>query len=445
MTHIEDIDYLKKNSIKQSYNLLIDSKNRDRNIYPNPNHYAIDFTTPFRNVIGFEVIDASIPKGMYNIDTNNNTLYFYVAKDYSNITSNNYLKDKSIIDRGFYYKSEDEKLIIANLNYKSYYNDDGTFKCYPNTSNTIIDYTNDGYIKVVYNENDFLKFSLEPGEYVFYKNSYTENTDDFLQIFNNSMVIFENNNDLYFNHLKIYYSYITNKVWFESSSPVIFDMNKSSISEVLGFDTFINKNENNLYRCNDIYLNRTDDFFKCFYTSVNNNIYDVVYQQYVFSLYAPGSVYLLNNKYIILRCDEIEQHAYRSLSYSKYTTGIAKFRVNSLGYNDESVITSKLPLREFHPIGKLSRMTLRFMTYDNELYDFKGINHHLIIGLYYYEPLINLNKEFEYLLNPNYRPNFNDYNLENDENSDDEDNDEISRDNLLLYKKNESLYINNDD
>ena len=33
---IEDVNYLKANSIKQTYTFLIDSSDRDRTIYPRP-------------------------------------------------------------------------------------------------------------------------------------------------------------------------------------------------------------------------------------------------------------------------------------------------------------------------------------------------------------------------------------------------------------------------
>ena len=77
---IEDINYLKNNSIKQNYTFLIDSTDRDRDKYPNPNKYVVDFTVPFKNVIGMEIIDASIPRTMYNIDYENNELFYYIGK-----------------------------------------------------------------------------------------------------------------------------------------------------------------------------------------------------------------------------------------------------------------------------------------------------------------------------------------------------------------------------
>src|SRR6056300_292201 len=86
---IEDVNYLKANSIKQSYTFLIDSKDRDRTIYPNPNNYVVEFSTPFRNIIGMEIIDASIPRTMYNVDIENNSIYYYIGTD----DNDNLIKD----------------------------------------------------------------------------------------------------------------------------------------------------------------------------------------------------------------------------------------------------------------------------------------------------------------------------------------------------------------
>ncbi len=78
---IEDINYLKNNSIKQNYTFLIDSTDRDRDKFPNPNKYVVEFTVPFKNVIGMEIIDASIPRTMYNIDVENNSIHYYLGTD----------------------------------------------------------------------------------------------------------------------------------------------------------------------------------------------------------------------------------------------------------------------------------------------------------------------------------------------------------------------------
>jgi len=78
---IEDINYLKENSVKQTIVILIDSKNRDFELYPDPSNYVVNFNVPFKNVIGFDIIDTSIPRTMYSIDKYNNGLYYYIHTD----------------------------------------------------------------------------------------------------------------------------------------------------------------------------------------------------------------------------------------------------------------------------------------------------------------------------------------------------------------------------
>lgn len=146
-----------------------------------------------------------------------------------------------------------------------------------------------------------------------------------------------------------------------------------------------------------------------------------------------------------MRCPEIEEHLYRSLSYSKNTLGLAKFRVDSVGINSEKLTITKIPVREFHPIGKLSRMSLRFETNKGTLYDFKGINHNIIFAIFYYEPTQKNTPKMS-ILNPEYKMNYLDYlykQEEIEEESDDDngdDNEDFSRDNIDAYKTKEQLY-----
>jgi hypothetical protein len=153
-----------------------------------------------------------------------------------------------------------------------------------------------------------------------------------------------------------------------------------------------------------------------------------------------------------MRCPEIEEHLYRSLSYSKNTLGLAKFRVDSIGINSEKLTITKIPVREFHPIGKLSRMTLRFETNKGVLYDFKGLNHNIIFAIFYYEP-VQKNIPKHSILNPEYKMNYLDYLYKQEEiegdsgdSGDDDDgdgkdeNEDFSRDDIDDYKIKENLY-----
>lgn len=364
---IEDVDYLKLNSITQSYTFLVDSKNRDRAIYPEPNNYVINFTSPFKNVIGIEVVDVSIPKTMYNIDYTNNLLYFYIGQSEIPI-----IIDKNGIE--------------------------------------------------VYDESLFTKIELEGGDYT---------TQTFLIALRD--IFFKNNINL--NVFSVSNpAELTNLIYFESTEPFIFDMKRSTISEVIGFDLYTNeKNNNTKYSFKD--YNKKIGFEKIYHSfkETNNGI-----DRHL--IYSPGMIYLLNNKYIILRCYEIEEHLYRSLSYTKYNLGLGKLRINSYGYNDEKTSFLKVPLRIFHPIGKLSRITLKFETAEGELYDFKGINHNIVFAIYYYEPVNNTNMT-KYILNPEYKTNFIDYlRRQEEQEGDSDDNEDLSRDDINIYMKNELLY-----
>ena len=636
---IEDINYLKNNSIKQNYTFLIDSTDRDRDKFPNPNKYVVEFTVPFKNVIGMEIIDASIPRTMYNIDIENNLIYYYLGTNeednvikngvtekiacnlikyncsyidsytllensgyielsnniniyniYANyvntygnetliggnelgitysfkvkaeaIYNNDYSKDNTycIFSFGYYHlwnqtntnytamtvnvlkiiegelydiqfiigdgTIEGDKNIIANVdlseevhicwtilenkwniyisnnslslnivqqftvkktiknvfyikkyigrslsapitlnktgnNYKGYWNDGAKmyikdFKIYNRElktneialcrNNTIIKgltiwyklYDNDNDTKN-YGENEYInyidifnKISIDTGDYTLktFLLNYEEKED--------SEIGFKKHSEP---------AELTNLIDIYSRLPFILDMERSTIYENLGFDLYNSINPlyiNDRYQYKSIY-NTDRRMYKMFHSIINTKLTKVIdnieFDKNIIT--SPGIVYLIGNKYIVLKCPEIEEHLFGSLSYSKYSLGLAKFRVDNMGINSERLAITKLPIREFHPIGKLSRISLRFETNKGLLYDFKGVNHNIVFAIYYYEPKQNKFPEGS-ILNPEYKMNYIDYQYyeeEIDGDSDDE-NEEYSRDNIDDYKKREIDYSN---
>ena len=151
----------------------------------------------------------------------------------------------------------------------------------------------------------------------------------------------------------------------------------------------------------------------------------------------PGIFNLIGEPYIIVRCPEIEQNSFRSLSFMKHNLGLAKINLGIVGYADPRFDYSSVPARDFHPIGKFSRMTLRFETSKGRPYDFKGVNHTLTFAIRYYEPIQK--KRFENsIINPNYNGDFMQYMYhrgdDNAEEDSDDDEEDYSRDNLANYK-----------
>lgn len=128
----------------------------------------------------------------------------------------------------------------------------------------------------------------------------------------------------------------------------------------------------------------------------------------------PGIVNLLGVRYITLRCPEIEQHMGAAGKYGRFSTGIGTFKLantNELAQLRFDFVS--LIRRPFHPIGRLTRLTLRFeVDSDGTLYDFKGINHQLLITVKYYRatpPTGAAAPLLPSVLNPDYNPDFMQY------------------------------------
>jgi hypothetical protein len=635
---IEDINYLRNNSIKQNYTFLIDSVDRDRSRYPNPNKYTIDFTVPFKNVIGMEIIDSSIPRTMYNIDYENNELYYYIGKNTSDINivegikeelnstdltkdcsfnsgyavigTDNYLELTNNIhlyniyntggiggkDMGisFSFKTKvlrdnnagatgDKKYYIFNFGYYHLHlntfqrdkysgilvyikkNIDNSYDMYftigyedesPDSTYIInninlsvenhvcwtISSDNKWTINISTKTEKYEKANNRPINNVFYteknigrkfistfydatkltKITYINGWDDTIKLYikdfkiynkvlDDNEIVLCRTNTIELSNLPIWYklySYsnedsisnsgltkfinykdmfgklhikegdytlktllfyfdrydeyeigikkhsepaeMSNLIDIYCRHPFILDMQRSTIYENLGFDLLANsipEHINIRYEYKDVY-NSNSLMSKMFHSVKNLDNIKIIPSKGIFDMYKitpPGVIYLIGNKYILLRCPEIEEHIFGSLSYTKYSLGLAKFRIDNIGINTERLVITKLPIREFHPIGKLSRLSLRFETNKGTLYDFKGVNHNIIFAIYYYEPTQKKLPQNS-ILNPEYKMNYMEYKYYEEEiegdSEEDEDEEDYSRDNIDTYLIKENEYSN---
>jgi hypothetical protein len=123
----------------------------------------------------------------------------------------------------------------------------------------------------------------------------------------------------------------------------------------------------------------------------------------------PGLVNMTGERYVILRCPEVEAGMYSAGSSSgRSGTGVGLFRLSQpgiLGEQRQDYIT--VVKRPFHPLGKIDKLTLRFErgTGAGQLYDFKGVNHLLVIAI-----KLLVAKRHDRVgastLNPNYNPDY---------------------------------------
>lgn len=350
---IEDIDFLYKNSIKESSIILIDSSKRDKDAYQRPNSYKITFNDPFKYVYGIEILDSSIPRTMYIIDKFNDTLVFYTSSS----------GEISIIIDHRDYTLDD---LISEINVKL-----------AEFSNSIQEAIQAYPLTIPSGDASKIFFSNS--------NTGTEN-DDFFYI-----------------------------LAFKSNIAESIGLDENSLSDSTDYTKFISSDNqySNIVTADNIstygksnIINRT---FKSGIGKGDDGKYEIA-STYLDkqNLQMPGLVNLIGDKYIKLRSDTIEQHLHNSISNSKNAIGLGLFKLGVSGYVDNRFDFVNVKYRDFHPIGKLSSIDFRFETLYDTLYDFKGVNHNFLLNIKFYTPIQERNK-VDYVLNPNYNPDILEY------------------------------------
>lgn len=536
---IDDIDYLKKNSVKQSYIFLTDSADRDRRSYPTPSEYVVEFTRPFEKVVGLEVLDASIPRTMYNVDVINNEIRFFIHDSTVDTATFDPSRCKTAsIPPGEY---TIQTLVPAiNRILRMRVNDDENqpdvfivaetttnppdveskiqFRCpYPffldMTASTIAETLGfDTHIDPAEASVTLLSRRYDapiPDQVKLYhsvgappeialgaERTLLEGPRGVIRSANISDTAFVAQRfvapaSCYFT--QFFVALTTANVtlnggatWeIRRGTALAPNMSPSSLvaqgvvavsfvdgtlsdSTPLAQVTQLSPNQyywlllknanaapgNDLRVFYNDVLTQETTFLVSTDTGVSWASVDDLDNQIYFQmsvtitakdaynlLTAPGIYSLVGPRYIVLRCPEIEENSFRSLAYSKHHLGLAKFRLGVVGYSENRLDYSKVPTREFHPIGKLSRLTLRFELSNGQLYDFKGVNHTITFAIHYYEPTAQ-NMFQQSILNPNYDGDFLNYmyKQEQQESDSDDQEEDFSRDRLRDYSYQEVKY-----
>jgi hypothetical protein len=586
---IEDVDYLRLNSVKQSYVFMVDSKDRDKLIYRTPAEYGVEFNPPFENVIGLEVLDASVPRTMYNVDAYNNQLRFFIYT--SNYNWNGFTEGSwcnVAVETGDYTVqtlvpalnaamqmrlNQDSNQPMVNITVEPISNPPDIknklrfYAPYPfmldmttSIAETLgfdmpISPTEAAVMPLASRwYNIFLKSSIltsprkseiylrlpsktnteiiaelnltnDERTWLYFARGIYENQNIYASVdipfaigdtstYGTEVSVFEGprsvirartisassriaqrfsvSSQIYLTKIEVAFTgpresnfqtlLDTNAQWsliqtaVGATSPlggITLDSGNIAVSAVdgsysvaalttetlrlvpnMGYWMILRNNDNlplSVYYNNVVNLQGNPML-----VSANSGVSwfsldeaDIPYQMscrltgnYEYhEITAPGIYNLIGEKYVVLRCKEIEENSFRSLAYMKHTLGLAKFRLGVVGYSETRLDFNKVPLREFHPIGRLSRLSLRFEVSGGMLYDFKGVNHTITMAIHYLEPIQKL-KFQQSILNPNYTGDFIGYRFHEDDQEGDSDDQEedYSRDALGDYKKYEQRF-----
>ena len=162
-----------------------------------------------------------------------------------------------------------------------------------------------------------------------------------------------------------------------------------------------------------------------------------------FTIVSPGMLNLGVENYLILRCDEIEQHLRGSHYYNGFSPGLGVLNMTVQGFAESKNEFYAINYKEFHPIGRLSKMKFRFeRKTDRKVYNFRNVNLHFLMKIKYYRPQ-RKTVFTKSVLNPEYNPDFvgyinNTYTLEEPSSEEDElsenefPSDFINRENELM-------------
>lgn len=518
---VEDIDFLTKNSEKDSYLFFVDSTQRDKETYPTVSEYTVTFTEPFSNVYGLEVLDAMIPSTKYTIDNKRDTLSYHVALlnqaifvdddawrgvfhnlysttsfascievtkpeingQYNFVTA--FVQDTVVLsamdydEKSPYKACEITKLhflpdVDVSMNAEGghtsdtqYKNGDGTtyaisqafisnnvdLEAYLQRHDVYIDWATStlwavhlrGITLEAYHTLN--QTTLGPGgSYIYLNNNIwftISNVEEKLEHGNYDIFTFQtylnmvipNRHSYVYNSVTYYMPYndpgtslpnvLQNTVYgsverqsrykFTHMTPntrFYFNLSKTDIASAIGFSSKAPSKGATLY-----YKTMMD------WPNKTHTVVSSVFHNNEYKVLTPGIINLNGLSYVILRCPEIESHMYNSFSYSQNCPGIGMFKLGALN----QIINVRFDFvnfikKPFHPIGKLPKITLRFETTDGDLYDFKGIDHNMLLSVKFYVPRLK-DPKHKYLLNPNYNPNFLEYMI-GDMRKDDEQNDE---------------------
>lgn len=77
---MDDVHHFIDSAKEESYLFIVDSRMRDTAVHPSPSQYEISFNSPFRNVFGLDLLDATVARTEYLVESNTNTLEYCIGQ-----------------------------------------------------------------------------------------------------------------------------------------------------------------------------------------------------------------------------------------------------------------------------------------------------------------------------------------------------------------------------
>lgn len=427
---MDDTSFLLSNSQQASYLALVDSAERDTKTWPTAAEFEVTFDTPFTNVFGIDLLGVNAPRTEYTVSSSRNRLVFSFGapgvrqKHAVRVPEGDY--DQAGFVQAFnlalagYTSSTGSSLTVSSVSsvatvanrvkltcpeaFTVYLSDSSArlvigFADPVNSSSSL--YAAPGWSP---GKADTVTSVLGPGQGAADEEAFTGpsvgNVASPVTAYKQPQQVFTAASSGIVTAVSFAFSSIGTApagplTWQVSSpdgtTPFGSGQVQPDLDQVLTSATF-DSAQAPLAAGSQYLLTLTDpsngDASNCFTVlSANGTMAATVTVQAATNvLTAPGLLDLTGERYILLRCLEIETPINRSRAFERWTAGVGMIQLGTYGYSTNSYDYTAYPPRTFPPIGSLAKLTLSFRKSDGSLYDFKGLNLQLLLLIKFLQP-----------------------------------------------------------
>ena len=490
---MDDIETISKFGVDETYIFIADSSKRDKAAYPTAAEYEVTFNSQFRNIVKFEVLQASIPRTDYLVDetecsftyaieqpTNINTWQDQLTA-INSLTGNSSIRTANITPGDYNFSQLVDEMNRVLEETSNAFNDTVTLRVSPTTNPSEISnkmtITSSGPFTLLGDQSTIKStigfgdpvvaggtttYSVVPGYNTNYPNGAAnvflsaQSTIPGAQQYNTFVGVFPPGDDTSYsgiytgNTLRQYFvaqaagvpsavtgyfrdigtaptnGFVANiAIVNATTSATIATGNITSINDDLtpsvttGLTVTSNFVQGQLYyveftpgtsgttstNCTSLWhaepnLPAVPDS----YIQINGTTVfpgqllsvDVVSGAFGNNLVSPGIVNITGARYLKIRCLELETLIYKDRVGEPTTAGVGIVNIIGYGFAEARYSFSSIPIRAFHPIGKLQKLTFRIERPDGSLYQTNGVDNTFLCALTFRAvPNNSVNKTFD--------------------------------------------------
>lgn len=431
---MDDVNYLKKHAELESFLFVVDSSQRDKSVYVEPNEYEIKFNAPFQKVVGLDLIDASVPRTEYLVEQGANVLHYtYAGTRYSitvppadynilqliealNVVSSHHLtarpvstpaelsnKVSFVADSPFTVHAESSLGVHLGLGTKDLASTPSSGALgrrtilqgpLPTSSTVVVSSAPISQVVTA-------PTTGAPAAALVYVRTTQDDAEVKVAVVNAANDLVEEGivtiaTPTEFEPVEVAFTASVPMLATESyrlvirgSAGVFVYVDGAGVSVAQGpslgglWWKYASWSQGSSDVCVSLDMNVDGHVVQC-----------------------PGLVNLTGEPYVLVRCPDIEQYLYRDRAFETVHAGMGMVKLGNQGFREQRYDFVSFPPRRLPiPIGKLGKLTIRLERGDGTLYDTKGVDHHLLFVIKYLEMTGGPNASTPSQLNPHYDPN----------------------------------------